>query len=148
MSEPAALAADYHDTFAEMARTYEMTIVAGSAYLPDANGVIRHRASVFGADGSLLGWHDKMILSPEDRSVAEPGDAWHVIGTPAGMVGLLFAEEALYPETGRILAYQGAELLVALGAVAGVALFRERLGRINAAGLLLALAAIALLALG
>ena len=38
--------------------------------------------------------------------------------------------------------------VVALGAVAGVALFRERLGRINAAGLLLALVAIALLALG
>ncbi len=38
--------------------------------------------------------------------------------------------------------------VVALGAVVGVALFRERLSRINAAGLLLALAAIALLALG
>lgn len=38
--------------------------------------------------------------------------------------------------------------VVALGAVAGVVLFRERLGRINAAGLLLALTAIALLALG
>ena len=117
VSDPTALGADYHDTFAEMARTYEMTIVAGSAYLPDASGVIRHRACVFGADGSLLGWHDKMILSPEDRSVAEPGDVWHVIGTPAGPVGLLFGEEALYPETGRILAYQGAELLIALGAV-------------------------------
>jgi len=116
-SDPASLAADYQDTFGQMARTYEMTIVAGSAYLPDANGVIRHRASVFGADGSLLGWHDKMILSPEDDSIAEPGDAWHVIGTPAGPLGLLFGEEALYPETGRILAYQGAELLIALGAV-------------------------------
>lgn len=38
--------------------------------------------------------------------------------------------------------------VVVLGAVAGVALFREHLGRVNAAGLLLALAAIALLALG
>lgn len=38
--------------------------------------------------------------------------------------------------------------VVALGAVVGVALFRERLGRVNAAGLLLALVAIALLALG
>lgn len=116
-SDPASLAADYQDIFGQMARTYEMTIVAGSAYLPDVNGVIRHRASVFGADGSLLGWHDKMILSPEDESIAGPGDAWHVIGTPAGPVGLLFGEEALYPETGRILAYQGAELLIALGAV-------------------------------
>lgn len=116
-SDPASLAADYQDTFSQMARTYEMTIVAGSAYLPDANGVIRHRASVFGADGSLLGWHDKMILSPEDDAIAEPGDAWHVIGTPVGPLGLLFGEEALYPETGRILAYQGAELLISLGAV-------------------------------
>ena len=116
-SDPAGLVADYEDTFAEMARTYEMTIVAGSAYLPDGNGVIRQRACVFGADGSLLGRHDKVILSPEDDSLAEPGDAWHVIGTPVGPLGILFGEEALYPETGRILAYQGAELLITLGAV-------------------------------
>jgi predicted amidohydrolase len=116
-SDPAGLVADYEDTFAEMARTYEMTIVAGSAYLPDGNGVIRHSASVFGADGGLLGRHDKMILSPEDDSIAQPGDAWHVIGTPVGLLGILFGEEALYPETGRILAYQGAELLITLGAI-------------------------------
>ena len=116
-SDPTGLVADYEETFAEMARTYEMTIVAGSAYLPDANGVIRHRASMFGADGTLLGRHDKMILAPEDRSIAEAGDAWHAIDTPAGTLGLMFDEEALYPETGRILAYQGADLLITLGAV-------------------------------
>ena len=38
--------------------------------------------------------------------------------------------------------------VVVLGALAGVALFKERLGRINAVGLLLALVAIALLAWG
>ena len=58
-----------------------------------------------------------MILGPEDRSIAEPGDAWHVIDTPAGMLGILLGEEALYPEAGRILAYQGAELLITLDAV-------------------------------
>jgi predicted amidohydrolase len=121
-SEPSSFVADYEDTFAEMARTYEMTIVAGSGYLPDANGVIRHRASVFAADGSLLGRHDKMILSPEDRSLAEPGDAWHVIDTTVGRVGILLGEEALYPESGRILAYQGAELLITLDAVGDEAL--------------------------
>ena len=36
--------------------------------------------------------------------------------TPVGRLGLLFGEEALYPEAGRVLAYQGAELLVILGA--------------------------------
>ena len=79
--------------------------------------MIRHSASVFGADGGLLGRHDKTILSPEDDSIAQPGDAWHVIGTPVGLLGILFGEEALYPETGRILAYQGAELLITLGAI-------------------------------
>ena len=58
----------------------------------------------------------------------------------ASMLGIIASGMTLVMMTG------GADLSV--GAVAGVALFRERLGRINAAGLLLALAAIALLALG
>ena len=66
---------------------------------------------------TLLGRHDKMILGPEDQALAQPGDAWHVIDTPVGKVGILLGEEALYPEAGRVLAYQGAELLVTLAAV-------------------------------
>lgn len=115
--EPAELASDYEETFAELARAYELAIVAGSAYTPDANGVVRHRSSVFGADGALLGRHDKIVLAPEDRDLAQPGDAWHVVDTPAGRVGILLGEEALYPEAGRILAYEGAEILVTLAAV-------------------------------
>jgi predicted amidohydrolase len=111
------LTADYEATFAEMARAYQMAIVAGSAYLPDAAGALRHRAAVFGPDGALLGRHDKMIMSPEDRGLAQPGDAWHVVDTPVGKVGILLGEEALYPEAGRVLAYSGAELLVTLAAV-------------------------------
>lgn len=115
--DPSALAADYEGTFSELAKAYEIAIVAGSAYVPDAGGVIRNRVSVFGADGRELGRHDKMILSPEDAEIAQPGDAWHVIPTPLGGLGILFAEEALYPEAGRILAYEGADLLVVLGAI-------------------------------
>ncbi|MGQ9489734.1 MAG: nitrilase-related carbon-nitrogen hydrolase [Anaerolineae bacterium] len=121
-SDPAGLAADYTALFAELARAYEMTIVAGSAYLPNKNGVIRHRTLVFGPDGTLLGHHDKLALSQEDAGLATAGDAWHVIATPVGRIGILLGEEALYPEAGRVLAYQGAELLVALAAVSDEAL--------------------------
>ncbi len=116
-SDPAGMVSDYEATFAELARAYELAIVAGSAYVPDANGIVRHRSSVFGPDGAILGRHDKMILSPEDQALAQPGDAWHVIATPAGRVGILLGEEALYPEAGRILAYEGADILVTLAAV-------------------------------
>lgn len=115
-ADPVALAADYETVFAELARAYEMTVVAGSAYLPDAGGTLRHRATVFGPDGVILGRHDKMALSQEDEGLATPGDAWHVISTPAGRLGILLGEEALYPEAGRVLAYQGADLLVTLAA--------------------------------
>ncbi len=115
-ADPAALAADYEALFGELARAYEMTIVAGSAYLPDAGGTVRHRATVFGPDGAILGRHDKMALAQEDEGLATPGDAWHVIKTPVGRLGILLGEEALYPEAGRVLAYQGADLLVTLAA--------------------------------
>lgn len=116
-NDSAGVVSDYEGTFAELARAYQLAIVAGTAYVPDAGGVIRHRSSVFAPDGALLGHHDKIVLSAEDRALAEPGDAWHVIDTPAGRVGILLGEEALYPEAGRILAYQGAEILVTLAAV-------------------------------
>jgi predicted amidohydrolase len=90
--------------------------VAGSAYLPDAGGVIRHRVTVFGPDGAVLGRHDKMMLSREDEGWAAAGDTWHVVATPVGRLGILLGEESLYPESGRVLAYQGADLLVTLAA--------------------------------
>jgi predicted amidohydrolase len=115
-SDAAGLAVAYESTFSELARTYEITIVAGSAYLPDAGGTIRHRAGVFGPDGTILGHHDKLALSSEDEGLATAGDTWHVVATPVGRLGILLGEESLYPEAGRVLAYQGADLLVTLAA--------------------------------
>jgi predicted amidohydrolase len=115
-ADAAALAAAYEMIFSELAKAYEITIVAGSAYLPDAGGVIRHRATVFGPDGAVLGVHDKLLIAPDEAGLATAGDTWHVVTTPVGRLGILLGEEALYPETGRALAYQGADLLVTLAA--------------------------------
>jgi predicted amidohydrolase len=121
-ADAAGLAAAYEAVFSESAKTYEITVVAGSAYLPDAAGVIRHRVTVFGPDGAVLGVHDKLLLTPDEAKLADAGDSWHVVTTPVGRLGLLLGEEALYPETGRVLAYQGADLLVALAATSSEAL--------------------------
>jgi len=115
-ADAAALAAAYEAVFSELAKTYEITIVAGSAYLPDAGGVIRHRVTVFGPGGAVLGVHDKLLLAPDEVGLATAGENWEVVATPVGRLGILLGEEALYPETGRVLAYQGSDLLVALAA--------------------------------
>lgn len=120
--DPAGLVSAYQTTFSDLANSSEMTIVAGSAYLPDSNGVIRHRVTVFGPDGCELGHHDKMMLSREDEGLAVAGDAWHVVTTPVGRLGILLGEEALYPEAGRVLAFQGADLLITLAATGKEAL--------------------------
>jgi predicted amidohydrolase len=115
-ADAAALAAAYEAIFSDSAKAYEITIVAGSAYLPDAGGVIRHRVTVFGPDGAALGVHDKLLLAPDEADLATAGNTWHVVTTPVGRLGILLGEEALYPEIGRVLAYQGADLLVTLAA--------------------------------
>ena len=121
-ADAAALAAAYEAVFSESAKAYEMTIVAGSAYLPDAAGTIRHRVTVFGPDGAVLGGHDQVMPAQEDAGLATAGDTWRVVSTPVGRLGILLGEEALYPETGRVLAYQGADLLVTLAATGSEAL--------------------------
>ena len=121
-ADTAALSAAYEAVFSESAKAYDMTIVAGSAYLPDAAGVIRHRVTVFGPDGAVLGVHDKMMLAQEDAGLASAGDVWQVVKTPVGRLGIMLGEEALYPETGRVLAFQGADLLVTLAATGSEAL--------------------------
>ncbi|PKO21741.1 MAG: hypothetical protein CVU38_12960, partial [Chloroflexi bacterium HGW-Chloroflexi-1] len=121
-TDPAGLLSAYETTFGELAQAYDVTVVAGSAYLPDTAGVIRHRATVFGPDGTVLGRHSKMALAAEDEGLAVAGDVWTVVDTPVGRLGILLGAEALYPEAGRVLAYQGADLLVTLAAADSEAL--------------------------
>jgi predicted amidohydrolase len=115
-ADPFSLRAAYEDVFSALAHAYNVTIVAGSTYVADSTGVLRHQVSVFGPEGGVLGRHARLLLGPEDRGLAQPGHGWTVVDTPAGRLGIMIGEEALYPEVARILSYQGAELLVALGA--------------------------------
>jgi drug/metabolite transporter (DMT)-like permease len=68
-------------------------------------------------------------------------------GNFANILFYLRAHRALPDNPALVFASMNLGVVV-LGALAGVALFKERMGRINALGLLLALAAIALLAWG
>ena len=107
----------YCDVYSGLAREFAMVIVAPSIYGPDPiDGVIRNVAAVFAADGSLLGTQAKIILNRVDEAFCRPGSTWTTISTEVGALGIMVGSDVLYPEVGRALAFQGAEILVAQGA--------------------------------
>jgi predicted amidohydrolase len=107
----------YVELFGGLASEFDVTLVAPSAYLPDPlDGVIRNMAAVFGPSGTMLGYQAKGLLHNEDTDLAQPGSEWRVIPTDVGRIGLMLGSDMLYPEIGRLLAYQGAEMLIGQGA--------------------------------
>lgn len=123
---PESLHDSYVSTFSGLARQFEMTLVAGSIYdLDPATKELQNTCLVFGPDGSLLGRQGKVVLAAGDSSLAAGADGWGVIPTPAGNLGILLGNDVLYPEPGRILAYQGADILLALAAVTRPATYHK-----------------------
>ena len=114
----------YCDLFGELAREFHITLVAPSAYLPDpTDQVIRNISGVFGEGGDLLGYQAKVMLHEQDRAFAQPGLDWHVIPTKVGTLGLLLGNDALFPEVSPLLAYKGADMLIAQGACRDLGLY-------------------------
>lgn len=117
-SMPESLYDAYTAMFASLARQYEMTLVAGSLLevQPETQDIL-NVCIVFGPDGSILGRQAKVSVAGRLSGMATAGAGWSVIETPAGRVGVLLGEDALFPESARILAYQGADMLLTMAAV-------------------------------
>lgn len=124
--DPGGVWQAYVQVFGNLARRYGVHVVAPSAFLPDpADGIVRNMAGVFGPSGELLGQQAKVILHREDEDLAQPGTSWDVIPTEIGRIGLMLGSDVLYPEVGRLLAYQGAEMLIAQGAAPNMILYNK-----------------------
>lgn len=123
---PESLHDAYAALFSGLAQRYEMTIVAGSLYdYNPAREVIENVSLVFGPDGALLGRQAKTMLSLSDQEVSQSAEGWAIIPTPAGRVGILLGNDVLYPEPARVLAYQGADMLLTMAAVVNPANYHK-----------------------
>jgi hypothetical protein len=60
-------------------------------------------------------------LAPDERDLAAPGTDLPTFETRFGRLGVLIGRDTLYPELARLLAIQGADLLVGINACPGVA---------------------------
>ena len=110
----------YFKVFGGLAREYGRAILAGSLYLyDDESATVRHRAYLFESDGEVIGYQDKLNLAPGEKGLATPGTDLRVFDTRFGRLGLLLGRDILYPELARLLAIQGADLLVGIAACPG-----------------------------
>jgi predicted amidohydrolase len=116
----------YCDIYSSLAREFGLVLVAPSVYAPDPiDGVIRNAAAVFATDGSLLGVQAKVMLNQLDERFCRPGSTWTTVRTELGALGVMIGSDVLYPEVGRVLAFQGAEVLVAQGASLSPTLYNK-----------------------
>lgn len=107
---------EFTDVYSEAARDNQVTLVA-SAFERRAPGLYHNTAVVFGPDGEILGKYRKMHI-PDDPGFYEkfyftPGDMGFVpIDTPVGRLGVLVCWDQWFPEAARLMALQGAEMLI------------------------------------
>ena len=82
-----------------------------------AKGLYHNTAVVIEADGTIAGMHRKMHI-PDDPGYYEkfyfaPGDlGFHPISTSVGRLGVQVCWDQWYPEGARLMALQGADLLI------------------------------------
>ncbi len=102
--------------FGELAKQYGVVIVT-SLFERRAAGLYHNTAVVIERDGSIAGKYRKMHI-PDDPAYYEkfyftPGDlGFHPIQTSVGRLGVLVCWDQWYPEAARLMALQGAELLI------------------------------------
>ena len=102
--------------FGQLARELGVVIVT-SLFEKRAAGLYHNTAVVMESDGSIAGKYRKMHI-PDDPAYYEkfyftPGDlGFHPIDTSVGCLGVLVCWDQWYPEAARLMALQGAEMLI------------------------------------
>ena len=104
------------EIYGRLAKELSMVIVT-SLFERRAAGLYHNTAVVFEKDGSIAGKYRKMHI-PDDPAYYEkfyftPGDiGFRPIDTSVGRLGVQVCWDQWYPEGARLMALQGAELLI------------------------------------
>ena len=104
------------DFYSKVAAENRVVLVT-SLFERRAAGLYHNTAVVFEKDGSMAGMHRKMHI-PDDPAYYEkfyftPGDlGFHPIQTSVGRLGVQVCWDQWYPEGARLMAMQGADLLI------------------------------------
>jgi len=104
------------EAFSAIAKECNVVLVT-SLFERRAAGIYHNTAVVFESDGSIIGKYRKMHI-PDDPAYYEkfyftPGDiGFEPLQTSVGKLGVLVCWDQWYPESARLMALAGAELLI------------------------------------
>ncbi len=102
--------------FGNLAKAHKVVIVT-SLFERRAPGLYHNTAVVMESDGTIAGKYRKMHI-PDDPAYYEkfyftPGDlGFHPIDTSVGRLGVMVCWDQWYPEAARLMALQGAQILI------------------------------------
>lgn len=104
------------DFYSSLARE-TATVIVTSIFERRAPGLYHNTAVVFDSDGTIAGKYRKMHI-PDDPAYYEkfyftPGDlGFKPVDTSLGRLGVLVCWDQWYPEAARLMALQGADILI------------------------------------
>ncbi|MBO8172332.1 MAG: nitrilase [Bacillaceae bacterium] len=97
--------------FRELARNLQIIMVV--PFLENRDGDLYVSAAVIERSGELLGIYRKTYLWGKESDTFVPGEKYYpVFDTSLGKLGVLICYDAEFPEPARLLALQGAQLVV------------------------------------
>ncbi|HPF34786.1 MAG TPA: GNAT family N-acetyltransferase [Candidatus Krumholzibacteria bacterium] len=101
----------YLDFFAEMAVKYNVNVIGGSTFVVEGE-TLYNTSYLFGRDGTI-GKQDKIHITPSERKWwgVSPGDKVEIFDTDCGRVAIQICYDIEFPETTRIAAAKGAQIV-------------------------------------
>jgi nitrilase len=115
-SSPAVLD-DRDAVFARLAQIAGPTVVCigYTEAAPGGAGGIYSSAVCVSGDG-VLGHHRKVHIPPGEHGIFSAGDGFAAFDTPVGRLGMLICYDKVFPEAGRALALDRAEIVACMAA--------------------------------
>lgn len=100
------------ETLGARVARYETYLAFGMVVKHKVESVVYDAAILLGPDGAPVGQYHKVHLKPEERPIFRGGFRFPVFQTTFGAVGLLLSWDVAFPEAARVLALDGADLIV------------------------------------
>lgn len=99
---------------AQRAQEFGVHIAFGMVTKEKVESIIYDTAVLVGPDGELIGEYQKTHLKGEERMAFREGYKLPVFETEVGTLGLMLGWDVAFPEVGRSMALEGAEILCVL----------------------------------